>query len=199
MHPSAALALILATLTLAACLPTPRTEELKLFTLEANFAPAAAAGQGPTLLVAPPRARAGYDSAGMAYGRQPQELAYFARHRWVDTPPRMLAPLLVQALEASGRFSAVLAAPAAARAAVRLDTEVLRLRQDFASTPSRVEFALRAQLTDLKSGAPRATRTFTVSVPSQGDDPVHGAQAANRAVGLVLTELAQWASEASRP
>lgn len=193
MHRAGYLVLLL----LAGCVPLPRTEEVKLFTLEGAFPPAAVKGHGPTLMVAAPRARAGYDSAAMAYGRQPQELAYFARHRWVDTPPRMLTPLLVQALEASGTFSAVIAAPAGARARLRLETEVLRLRQDFSTTPSQVEFALRAQLSDLKSGEPLATRTFSARVACAGDDPAHGAQAANEAVRLVLAELARWAGEAA--
>ncbi|MEO1766991.1 ABC-type transport auxiliary lipoprotein family protein [Thiobacter aerophilum] len=190
--------LVLALFALAGCLPVPRTEEVKLMTLEADFTPSATQADGPALLVALPRARAGYDSAGMAYWRAPQELAYFARHRWVDTPPRMLAPLLVQALEASGGFSAVLAAPAVARAGLRLDTEVLRLRQNFSTSPSRVELVLRAQLSNVKTAEPVATRTFAATVPCAADDPVRGAEAANQAVRLVLTELAQWAAETAR-
>jgi ABC-type uncharacterized transport system auxiliary subunit len=55
---------------------------------------------------------------------------------------------IVSALESSGTFRAVILAPTAAAGDLRLDTEILRLQQDFASQPSRVRFTLRAYLVD---------------------------------------------------
>ena len=191
--PWAAVTLV-ASLLLAGCLAPPRGEGMKTFSLEAEFPPPASR-KGPVVLVAPPRARAGYETAGMVYARTREELAQFARHRWVDAPARMLAPLIVEALDASGAFTAVVMPPSAVRPRLRLDTEVVRLRQDFTQLPSRVEFILRAQLTDLGSGEILGTRTFAASVQSTADDPVHGVQAANRAVQAVLEEVATWAAQ----
>lgn len=191
-------ACLLLPLFLTGCFGPPRAEEVKTYLLDANFPPAAVR-RGVVLLVAPPRASPGYDTAAMVYGRGPQELNHFARHRWADAPARMLAPLIVQALEGSGGFAAVVTPPTAARAGLRLDTEVMRLRQDFSRLPSRVEFVLRAQLTDLASGGVVASRTFSATVESERDTPEAGALAANRAVKTVLDELAAWAAQSISP
>ena len=53
----------------------------------------------PTLIVNPPHAAAGFDSPRIIYVREPHKLEYFAHSEWVDTPARMLAPLLVAAIE----------------------------------------------------------------------------------------------------
>ena len=60
----------------------------------------------------------------------------------------MLTPLLVRALEGSGRFQVVQAASGAS-ASLRLETEIEALQQEFTVTPSRTRFALRAQLAGL--------------------------------------------------
>ena len=105
----------------------------------------------PMLVVNAPRAAAGFDSARIIYTRQPQRLEYFARSEWVDTPARMLAPMLVTALATRGAFRAVVQAPSTAVGDLRLDTQVLRLQQEFGAPPSRVRFTLRAQLIDDKT------------------------------------------------
>lgn len=195
----AILFLALAALMLEGCLGLPRgVEDAVTFTLEADFPAAPAAPAGPVLLVMPPRAQPGYDTAAMAYTLSGQELAYFARHRWVDAPHRMLAPLLVRALEAEGAFSAVLHGPAAARARWRLDTEVLRLRQDFSHSPSRLELGLRAQLTDLSAPGFVRAQSFSITLPAAADDPRAGARAAREAVARLLPELARWAAAVTR-
>ena len=50
-----------------------------------------------------PHAAAGYDSQHIIYVRQPHKLEYFAHNEWVDPPARMLAPLIVAALERQRR------------------------------------------------------------------------------------------------
>lgn len=184
---------------LGGCLGPPwRSNEATVFTLEVAFPATGGPAAGPVLLVMPPRGQPGYDTAAMAYTRGGSDLAHFAHNRWVDAPARMLAPLLVRALEASGAFSAVVAGPAPVLARWRLDTEVLRLRQDFSRSPSRIELALRAQMTDLSAPAFVRARTFAVEVPSVADDPRAGAQAAREAVARLLPELAQWAAQLAR-
>lgn len=51
-----------------------------------------AAVTGPTLIVSPPHAAAGFDSQRIMYLRQADQLEYFAHNEWIDTPARMLAP-----------------------------------------------------------------------------------------------------------
>jgi cholesterol transport system auxiliary component len=115
------------------------------------------------LEVALPRAWPGFDTAQMAYVRQPYELDYFAASRWADTPPRMLGPLLARALEQTGSFRAVVQMPSTVPADFRVDTELVRLQQDFGVRPSRVELTLRVQLIDVRGKRVAATRVVEVS------------------------------------
>lgn len=189
----------------ASLLPKP-AEQPALYALS-DAAPAAttataaraAAASGPTLLVNPPRAAAGFDTRHIVYLRQPHQIEYFAFSQWVDTPALMLAPLIARALERSGAFDAVLLAPSAAAGEMRLDTEVIRLQQDFGTTPSQVRFTLRAVLLDSRTRRVVAVREFDASVPAPTDDAPGGVAAANVAVARVLDELSRFAAASVAP
>ncbi len=165
-------------------------------------APAAAAGSpaasAPVLVVAVPRAASGFDSQRMVYLRQAQQLDSYALHEWVDTPARMLAPLLVNALQASGGFGAVLLAPTAGIGTWRLETELIRLQQDFTVQPSRVRLTLRAVLVDSGTRQVIASRDFDESVAAATDDPAGGAAAAHQATQRVLAALAAFCAAQPR-
>lgn len=161
------------------------------------IAPPRAAASAPTLVVDAPRAAAGFDTTHIVYVRRAHEIEYFAHSEWVDAPAQMLAPLLVRALEQSGAFRAVLRAPSAAAADLRLDTELIRLQQGFDSTPSRVRLTLRAVLTDVATRRVVAAREFDASVAAPSDDPYGGVAAANLAAKRVLADLAAFCAEAA--
>ena len=158
---------------------------------------AAAASMAPTLIVNPPHAAAGFDSPHIMYVRETHKLEYFAHSEWVDTPARMLAPLLVAAVETTAAFRAVVPTPSAAAGDLRLDTEIIRLQQEFDSPPSRVRFTLRAYLVDDKTRRVLAWRDFEAAVPSASDDPYGGVVAANRAMQTVVEELAAFCAGAA--
>lgn len=141
------------------------------------------------LAVNEPHARPGFDTRRMAYTRRPYEIEYFARNQWVDAPARMLAPILLSTMERSGLFRSVVAASSGLDADLRLDTELVRLEQDFATTPSRVRITLRAQLVDLRRGKVLATRTFDGTEPASADDPYGGVAAANKVLATMLPQI----------
>ncbi|MDR7376997.1 cholesterol transport system auxiliary component [Rhodoferax ferrireducens] len=153
-------------------------------------APVQAAASAPTLLVDLPRAAPGFDTAHIVYVRSPHTLEHFAHNAWVDTPARMLAPRIVAALGQGGAFRAVVLAPSAVAGSLRLDTEILRLQQDFSTSPSRTRFTLRATLVDSGTRRVLAWREFDASVAAKTDDPYGGVVAAHGAVQAVLDELA---------
>jgi cholesterol transport system auxiliary component len=180
-------------------LPAPPSEPLTLHILLADAPQKTAPGRAAVIEVTTPRAAAGFDTPRMAYVERRYELDYFATHRWVDTPSRMLAPLIVRALEETHAFAAVVSSAAGVRADLRLDTEVVRLQQDFETRPSRERFALRAQLTDLRAGRVVATRLFEDEEPAPTDDPAGGVAAANAALQRILARLVAFCLEASAP
>lgn len=170
-----------------------------LFALDhgpAERRPAGRATGTRTLLVAVPRAAAGVDTRGIVYVRQVHTVEIYAQSQWVDTPAQMLQPLVVRALEQTGAFRAVLRAPSAASADLRLDIELLRLQQDFTVTPSQVRLSLRATLVDTSSRRALEWREFDARVAAPSEDAYGGVRAANLAVQGVLEELAAFAATA---
>ncbi len=159
--------------------------------------PQALLAAAPTLVVNPPHAAAGFDSQRIIYVREPHKLEYFAHSEWVEPPARMLGTLLVAALENSGGFSAVVLAAGSAAGDLRLDTEVVRLQQEFQTRPSRVAFTLRATLVDDKTRRVLAVRQFDATEPAPGEDAYGGVVAANRAVQKVLEDLALFCTQAA--
>jgi cholesterol transport system auxiliary component len=109
----------------------------------------------------------------------------------------MLAPVVARALAADGRFAAIVLLPAQASADLRLDTEIVRLVQDFGASPSRVHLTVRAQLVDLRTKRVVASQEFSESEPAASDDAAGGAGAANRALGRMLRRLADFCGATS--
>ena len=165
--------------------------------LQAVRLPAAMSPVAPTLIVNPPRAAAGFDSQRIVYVREAHKREYFAHSEWIDAPARMLAPLIVVAVENSGTFRAVVPTPSAAAGELRLDTEIVRLQHEFDARPSRVRFTLRAYVVDNSTRRVLAWREFDETVPAATEDPYGGILAANRAVQVVLGQLADFRTAAA--
>jgi cholesterol transport system auxiliary component len=167
---------------------------LRTYTLDGAAAtPAASAARvttGPVLLVEVPHAAPGYDSTHMVYVRQPQTQEVYANSVWADTPARMLAPMLVAHLQQSGPFRAVLLAPSAAKAGLRLDTTILRLQQDFLQVPSTLHLRLQVTLMDNSTREVLAWRTVDAMQNASSEDAAGGAWAAQMAVEQGLQEVA---------
>jgi cholesterol transport system auxiliary component len=106
----------------------------------------------------------------------------------------MLAPLLVRSLQASRPGAAVLMAPSAASASLRLETELLRLQQDFNTSPSVFRLSLRAVLLDSASRRPLAWREFDEAVAAPSEDAEGGVAAAHQATRRLLGALSAWLS-----
>ena len=148
-----------------------------------------------TLTISPVRAAAGFDSQRIIYVRESHKLEYFSHSEWVEPPVRMLGPLLVASIERTGAFRAVVQTPASASGELRLDTEIVRLQQEFLTSPSVVHFTLRAYLVDEKTRRVVIWREFDGSVPTTSDDPKAGVVAANQVVQNVLKDLAQFVAQ----
>ena len=189
--------LALLALTLASCtvLSPPGAAPPSLFSLS----PALESVPPPDLAaqaieIAPPGARPGFEESRMAYVTRAYEIQFFARHQWVEPPARLLAPLLREALEHDGRFQAAQGGEGVAPA-LRLETEIIALQQEFTAHPSQVRFTLRARLLDGLERRILATAAFEAVEPAPSEDPYGGVIAANRAVARVLDEVAKWCAE----
>lgn len=157
-----------------------------------------AATSALTLTVGPPHAAAGFDSPRMMYLRHADKLEYFAHNEWIDTPARMLAPLIVAAVESAGVYRAVVSTPSPATGELRLDTEILRLQHEFLSAPSRVRFTLRAYVVESATRRVIGSREFDAVIPSASEDPQGGVMAAHSAVRTVLADLSTFCADVAR-
>ncbi|MBA3696893.1 MAG: membrane integrity-associated transporter subunit PqiC, partial [Methylotenera sp.] len=149
----------------------------------------------PTIIITTPRASAGFDTRHMIYMRQAHKLEYFAHSEWVNAPAHMLAPLIMTAIEGSNAFNAVVLSPANVSGDFRLDSEVVRLQQEFDSQPSKVRFTLRVYMVDNATRKVIAMREFDETAIANSDDPYGGVIAANHAVQLVLEKLTAFCSD----
>lgn len=143
-----------------------------------------------TLLVAQPETNSVYNSTGMAYTLQPYQVAYFAKSQWADTPGRMLHPLLVQTLQNTGYFKAVLSSPFIGQSNYMLNTEVQQLQQDYSHTPATLSLTVKAQLVNVTTNRIVAVKQFTVTEPIPQNSPYGGVVAANHATNQTLSKIA---------
>ena len=167
----------------------PRTYLLDILPLDIR----PASPDGKTLSISMPQATAGFDTAAMVFIRQPYELEAYSESQWIDTPTRLLLPLLVHRLEATGFFGAVLSSNTTSVVAeLRLDTEIIRFQQEFLSDPSQIRLTLRIQLFNMASRNIIATKTFEIVEPSPSEDAEGGVIAANLAVKRLLDGIAEF-------
>jgi cholesterol transport system auxiliary component len=170
----------------------PRTYFLNPEMSWKNPLPGGMRSRAAILLITQPRAQAGFDTARMAYLLRPYEVNYYAFNQWADTPARLLHRIMVENLDKSGQWSAVLQIPSALQAQYRLDCDNLILEQQFFSRPSRARLALRAQIIETKSQRILASRYFEYLEDAPTDDAYGGVLAANHAAAKLITEMADW-------
>ncbi|MEZ5672343.1 MAG: ABC-type transport auxiliary lipoprotein family protein [Thiotrichaceae bacterium] len=174
------------------------TKHMYLLDISTTTQPLPPKNHGKTLLVSMPQAAPGFSSANMVYLREPYLLEYYSKSHWIDTPARMLLPILVHKLEFSGQFASVLSVVTAPVVGdLRLDTEIIKLQQEFFVKPSRVSVTLRAQLLDIQARQVVATQVFEVSEESPSEDAAGGMMATHRAVEKIFRQLPEFTAKHS--
>ncbi|MDF1931688.1 ABC-type transport auxiliary lipoprotein family protein [Legionella pneumophila] len=172
---------ILGILTLMSCSPVkvPVTNEYQLTaysTKQLTRKP-----RPITIQVTVPEAVAGYQTEEMLYMKKPFKLEPFVKNAWTSPPADMLFPLLVQSLQSSGYFYAVTFSPYSEEADYRLDTQLLKLEQNFIKKPSVLEFSAKIVLTHISDNQIIGSRIVSLQIPCSQDTPYGGVIAANQA------------------
>jgi cholesterol transport system auxiliary component len=104
----------------------------------------------------------------------------------------MLSPLIVDTLQRTHYFTAVVTPPYLGEYEYALRTNVLMLRENFNSPTPYAEFALSAQLYFAENNQLIADQHWIARVPLTKVTPDEGARATNQAVAEVLKKLAQF-------
>ena len=185
--------LIFSVLMIAACSPI-HTTPMKIYMLsDWKRTPTPSQSKtNVTLLVMTPTAAPGYQTAAMIYVLSPYELDAYTNNRWVASPAQMVMPMLVQALRDTGYFYAVVSPPFSGVTNLRLDTQILKLEQEFLLPISRIRFVMQASLLSNVSNRVVASRRFEVVIPSPQNNAYSGVLAANRAAKIMMQQVAQF-------
>ncbi len=147
-------------------------------------------GDNGILLVESSGSVAGFDTEAMVYRESDQALDRFTTGRWAAPPGQLLTEAAANALQESGRFRAVLMAPAPVAADYRLHLTVLRLEQDYRrGIPGVARISARVRLTDSASGELLTTALLSHSEPAEAAGPAAFAAAASVATRRLLAEL----------
>jgi cholesterol transport system auxiliary component len=101
----------------------------------------------------------------------------------------MLAPLVEDAIADTGAFQAVVIPPSPSAGDVRLEIDIIRLQQEFMTTPSQVRMTLRAKLFDVRTGDVLGTQLFEAVETAPSEDAYGGVQAANLGLKRILEQL----------
>jgi len=144
------------------------------------------------LWVTAPEAVAGYQTEQMLYVDKPYELGSFVKNSWTSAPGEMIYPLMVQSLQQTGFFRAVMSSAYSQGADYRLDTQVLSLNQNFLRKPSFIELSVKVVLTRVADNKVLTSRIFTQQVPCPADTPYGGVIAANAATRQFTAEMSKF-------
>lgn len=145
-----------------------------------------------TILVMQPEATPTYNSSQMIYAVKPYQTNYFAKSTWDTSPAYMLQPLIIQTLQNTHHYRAVVSPSFIGNYEYVLNTQLLELQQDFSYMPSVVHLTLRAQLTRVSTNKVIATKQFSITKRTPENTPYGGVVAANQATGILLQELARF-------
>ena len=147
------------------------------------------------LLVTKPEIKAIYNTTQMAYTIRPYQIAYYSLNRWAETPDEMLQPLLVQTMQKTHHFKAVVTPPYNGLYDYELDTEILSFIQDYTCRIPVFRMNVRAQMIKTSINKVIATREFSVIQPLPQRSPYGGVLAANRATVQILERMARFSNK----
>lgn len=151
-----------------------------------------------SILVLLPDEVSTYNTTSMAYSLRPYEVAYYTQSNWAETPAQMLLPLLVQTLQNTNHFQAVVTPPFGGHYDYLLTTQIIKLEQDFTHQPARVVFDVRVQLNRVALNRAVATKEFHIRQRMFRNDAYSGVVAANIATESLLRKIADFATENTR-
>ena len=142
-----------------------------------------------TLLVTLPETSPLYSASDMAYTKEAYQVSYFVKSSWIESPPQMLQPLIVQTLQNAHVFHAVNGTQTAGAYDYVLNTQILKFEQDFTHPQSVFRLTLRVNLLGAQQRHIIRSREITVVEPAPENTPYGGVIAANRATAKALVAI----------
>jgi len=145
-----------------------------------------------TLLVATPGTNSLYNTQQIAYSIQPYQIGYFAKNTWISRPAEMLQPLMIQSLQNTHYFHAVIGPSVTGRYEYILNTQIEELLQDYTHVTGFLRLTVRAEIIRASDGEIIASKQFVIAEPILQKSPYCGVFAANQATKEMLRQLTQF-------
>jgi len=147
------------------------------------------------LLVSIPETRPIFNTTQMAYTKNPYQVSYFSQNQWAETPIEMLQPLLVQTLQNTHHFKAIVTPPFIGQYHYSLNTQLLELVQDYTHRTPLLLMSVKVQIIKTSTNQVIGTRQFSVTQPIPQASPYGGVYAANQATAHILERIAEFCLE----
>lgn len=145
-----------------------------------------------TLFVAQPATKSFYNTSLIAYSTQPYKIEYFAKSTWITDPADMLQPLIIQSLQNTHYYHAVISPSISGGYDYILNTQIEELLQDYTHCGTILRLIVRAEIINGLNNKVVATKQFVVTQPILQKTPYGGVFAANRATAEMLRQLTQF-------
>ena len=142
-----------------------------------------------SLLVTMPTTSSIYSTTQIAYSKHPYQITYFANNVWAATPTEMLQSAMVQTLQNTHAFRSISSSNTLEHYDVILNTQLVKLQQNFCAQGSEVMLVMRAQLVNASTARVIRAKEFTMTEPAPLCSPYGGVVAANRATESFLRQL----------
>ncbi len=121
-------------------------------------------------------------------------ISYFADAAWSDRLPRLVHSRLVEALQDSGAFRAVLTSQDRVDGEYTIGTEIRSFQIDVDHDSTAADVTIFAKVVDERRGRVIATREFSARIPASKDDTAAGVAALQDGFNQVTSELVRWAA-----
>jgi cholesterol transport system auxiliary component len=144
------------------------------------------------ILVPEPHTISVYNTPQIAYSTAPYQISYFSKNTWASHPAEMMQPLIIQALQNTHYFRAVMGQSIGGGYNYTLNTEINELLQDYSHQIPLLRLTVRAQIVRLSNSKIIASKEFVVVTPILQKSPCGGVYAANLATAEMLRQLTQF-------
>ncbi len=144
------------------------------------------------LTIAPPVAVKTIDTEEILVKGANGRVAYYSGVAWGDRLPRLFQARLVETLENSGAFRAVLTNQDRVSGEISLAVEIRNFEVETQPGGSEAVVDVYVKLIDDRNNSVRTTKRFQSRKPAASQDPGSGIQALNSAFQDVAIEIVAW-------
>jgi cholesterol transport system auxiliary component len=145
-----------------------------------------------TLMVTVPDVKPIFSTTDMLYSTSRFKVAAFAKNSWGDPPAQMLQPLIIQTMQNTHYFTAVVPQSTLGDYDFILSSQITDFKQIFFNRASEFHLGLRAQIISGVTGKVIASKEFSVAQRAPMNSPLGGVIAANCATQKLLEQLTAW-------